>query len=70
MRQAPVFKRLATLAATSYPGIADRDAILWPRLDKLRTDSARWRLLFLGYSAGLEIELFEYRLSFNLSGPD
>ena len=45
-----------TLSATSYPGVGDGDMILWSRWDELREDFTHSRrLLFLGYSSGLQI---------------
>jgi hypothetical protein len=73
-RQAPVFERHATLAATSYPGVADGDPILWSRWDQLGVDSARRRLPFLDYSVGPQIwgcsSLGSVSEILNLSGPD
>ena len=44
------------LSNTSYPGVADGDPVLWSRWDQLldKNKLAR-RLLFLGYSMGLQI---------------
>ena len=74
-RQTPVFEWHATLAATSYPGVAEGDPnpILWLRWDELRVDCVRRRLLFLGYSMGLRIYCSisgSVSEILNLFGPD
>jgi hypothetical protein len=52
---APVH-RIRASSTTSYPGVADGDPILWSRWDELRgDDGVVRRLLFLGYSMGLQI---------------
>lgn len=70
----PVFERHTTLPATSYPGAADGDPILWSRWDELRAGSNARRLLFLGYSVGLQIWdcscLGSVSEILNLSGSD
>lgn len=40
---------------TSYPGANNGDAILWSRWDQLRDGTGTRRLLFLGYSTGLQV---------------
>ena len=60
---------------TSYPGVADGDPILWSRWDQLRDDcKLERRLLFLGYSIGLQIwdctNLGSVSEILNLSSPE
>ena len=53
---APV--RRASSSNTSYPGVTDGDPIRWSRWDELRDTNSPLlvrRLLFLGYSKGLQI---------------
>lgn len=50
----PIVRR--PLSATSYPGVGEGDMILWSRWDELRVEATHSkRLLFLGYSSGLQI---------------
>lgn len=42
--------------STTYPGVGEGDMILWSKWDQLRVDFIHSRrLLFLGYSSGLQI---------------
>ena len=55
----PLAHEMQASSNTSYRGASDEDNILWSRWDKLRgfdgaVDNMR-RLLFLGYSMGLQI---------------
>jgi len=46
--------RMEVSSNISYPRAADRDPFLWSRWDVLRDQNVK-RLLFLGYSTGLQI---------------
>ena len=74
----PLAHEMRAASNTSYRGASDEDNILWSRWDKLRgvdgaVDNMR-RLLFLGYSTGLQIwdctNLGSVTEILNLSGSD
>jgi hypothetical protein len=74
---APAAAKNRTSSHTSYPGVADGDLMLWSKWDESRDhgdSSLARRLLFLGYSMGLQIwdcsSLGSVSEILNLSGSD